>query len=250
MKIEQFLKLHFFTFLIVFILDITNVFSQNPNVLNVGDITNGPGFSLDASWSYPFFNIFAPTAYPYSTIHFSVPGTYGWHQIDFREGTNGYMKFGFYPTGSTSFTMNNSGSVYIQGYSFNACGFNVAAGDATITGNLALGTSNDPSYRLSVCGKIRSTEVKVQAGWCDFVFEPSYRLKSLDEVESFVKTNKHLPDIPTAEEVKANGLELGEMTSKLLQKVEELTLYLIQQKKEIEQLKSENDSMKRSLEIK
>jgi hypothetical protein len=68
----------------------------------------------------------------------------------------------------------------------------------------------------------------VESGWADFVFKPDYQLKPLAEVEQFISTNGHLPEVPTAKEVEQNGVNIGEMNAKLLQKVEELTLYVIE----------------------
>jgi hypothetical protein len=97
---------------------------------------------------------------------------------------------------------------------------------------IGIGTTT-PQNKLDVAGAIRCTEVKVVAlPWADFVFQPSYKLRTLGEVEQFIKANHHLPEIPTAKEVKENGVGLGEMNAKLLQKVEELTLYLIEKDKE------------------
>jgi len=98
-------------------------------------------------------------------------------------------------------------------------------------GNVGIGTQN-PDAPLTVNGKIHTTEVQVSAVGADFVFDEGYKLKPLEEVESYIKTNKHLPEIPSAEEVKQNGMELGQMEMKLLQKIEELTLYAIELKKE------------------
>ena len=95
-------------------------------------------------------------------------------------------------------------------------------------------TSFDSNYRLAVNGAIRAKEIKVETGWSDFVFEDDYRLRPLAEVEQFIKENKHLPDIPSAKEVETNGVNVGEMEAKLLQKIEELTLYVIELKKENE----------------
>lgn len=109
----------------------------------------------------------------------------------------------------------------------------------TNSGNIGIGTLTPKSYKLAVEGTIGARRIKVtqQANWADFVFHPSYKLPSLQEVESFITKNGHLPEIPTAAEVKENGVDVGEMNKLLLQKVEELTLYLIQQQKEIEALK-------------
>jgi len=102
------------------------------------------------------------------------------------------------------------------------------------SGNLGIGTVN-PTSKLTVAGNIEAREVKVaiNAG-ADFVFEESYDLKSLSELESFVKSNKHLPDIAPAGQMEKDGINLAEMNIRLLQKVEELTLYLIEQNRVIQ----------------
>ncbi|WP_346320989.1 hypothetical protein [Chitinophaga sp. YIM B06452] len=102
------------------------------------------------------------------------------------------------------------------------------------TGNIGIGhTALAPSYKLSVEGTIGARKVKVtQAAWSDFVFHDDYQLPSLMELETFVKKNKHLPGIPTEAEVVKDGVDVGEMNKLLLQKIEELTLYIIDLKKE------------------
>lgn len=117
----------------------------------------------------------------------------------------------------------------------------VKDGNALIEGNVGIGTSSFmdglTTYKLSVDGKIRAEGVKVYTDWADFVFEHDYNLPTLEEVEEYITENGHLKDIPSAEEVEKNGIELGEMNKLLLQKVEELTLYVIDLKKEINQIK-------------
>ncbi len=110
-------------------------------------------------------------------------------------------------------------------------------------GNLGIGTTNPGSWKLAVKGKIRAEEVKVETGWSDFVFEKHYDLPTLEEVERHIKDKGHLKDIPSAKEVAENGILLGEMDSKLLQKIEELTLYTIEQEKRIKQLETENEKL-------
>ena len=108
-----------------------------------------------------------------------------------------------------------------------------------LTGNTGIGTFNVPNdCMLSVNGKIRAKEIKVETGWSDFVFEDDYDLPTLEAVEKFIKTNKHLPEIPSAKEVEENGVELGKMHSKLLQKIEELTLYIIDQDKKMKNMEA------------
>ncbi len=125
-------------------------------------------------------------------------------------------------------------------------------------GNFYWGTgrnANKPNYYsmylngnngdLGIRGKLTANEVKVKiGGWADFVFKKDYQLPSLAEVEAHINKNGHLKDIPNAKEVVANGVFIGEMNVKLLQKIEELTLYTIQQEKKIKLLEKENDELK------
>lgn len=103
-------------------------------------------------------------------------------------------------------------------------------------GTIGINTSDpDEAYELHVAGKIRATHYKSDANsYADFVFEDDYALPTLSEVERFIEKNNHLPDIPSEAEAKANGIDLQEMQAKLLQKIEELTLYVIDLKKENE----------------
>jgi hypothetical protein len=119
-------------------------------------------------------------------------------------------------------------------------------------GNVGIGTTITDA-KLTVKGDIHAREVRVDlvGGVADYVFAPTYNLRPLAEVEQFVKANSHLPEIPSAKEVAQNGVNLGEMQNKLLQKVEELTLYVIEQEKKqsvtlqkLEELRKENEKMK------
>ncbi|MCX2495298.1 hypothetical protein OQX63_17540 [Pedobacter sp. PF22-3] len=105
-------------------------------------------------------------------------------------------------------------------------------------GKVGIGTETFGTERLAVNGNIRAKEVKVEAtGWPDFVFRKDYKISSLSDLDLYIKANKHLPGIPSAQEVAKNGIELGEMNKLLLQKIEELTLHMISQQKEINELK-------------
>jgi hypothetical protein len=109
------------------------------------------------------------------------------------------------------------------------------------TGNVSIGLSNSTvKKKLTVYGSVVAEEVLVKSNvWADYVFNDNYRLKPLSEINTFIKENKRLPEIPSAAEVKEQeGVNLGEMQVKLLQKIEELTLYLIEQNEKIQTLES------------
>jgi hypothetical protein len=109
-------------------------------------------------------------------------------------------------------------------------------------GNVGIGTTAISSYKLSVEGTIRTRKVRVDPGtWADYVFESDYKLRPLKEVEQYIQQEKHLPEVPSAAEIKKEGLDVGDNQAVLLKKIEELTLYVIQQQKQLEaqQLKIE-----------
>lgn len=107
----------------------------------------------------------------------------------------------------------------------------------TGSGQVGINTTNvTGGYQLAVNGKIRSKEVVVESGWADYVFDEKYKLKPLKEVENFIVQNKHLPGIPSAAEVEKYGLHLGDTQKRMMEKIEELMLYVIQLNKRIEEL--------------
>jgi hypothetical protein len=112
----------------------------------------------------------------------------------------------------------------------------------TREGSVMIGTWNPGSYKLAVTGRIAATgEVRVftdgTTTFPDYVFDPSYKLPTLEETENYIKENQHLPEVPSAAEIEKEGMSLNGMNVILLKKVEELTLHLIEMKKEIEELK-------------
>jgi len=127
-------------------------------------------------------------------------------------------------------------------------------------GNVGIGTTNlATGYRLSVDGKIACEEVLVEYSdsWPDYVFSPEYDLLNLNDLENHIKENNHLPGIPSAEEIEEQGLPLAEMQKLVLQKVEELTLYTIEQGKlinglqnKVNFLKKENTALKKTIQTK
>lgn len=114
----------------------------------------------------------------------------------------------------------------------------------TADGKVGIGISR-PKNTLDVNGKLHAREVLIDnTGWADFVFDKSYKLPTLEEVEAHINKHSRLPEIPSEAEVKENGINVGEMQVILLQKIEELTLYVIQQQKELNEVKKENKELR------
>lgn len=118
--------------------------------------------------------------------------------------------------------------------------------DITIAGNgyVGIGTTS-PKEILSVNGSIRAKEIKVEtANWPDYVFEKGYQFPNLEDTENYINAHKHLPGVPASAVVEKEGVSLGEMNKILLKKIEELTLHLINQEKQLKAQKKEIDQLK------
>ena len=179
---------------------------------NVGIGTTNPGVTLDVigniaveGWENQFFarDSFTPSGYRHV-----IGGAHGWDPNMLY--INGFKDF---TSGVEVGGSGNSSNLYVNG-------------------NVGIGTTN-PTYPLTVNGTIEAKEVIVQTGWSDYVFSPTYRLAPLSEVEQQIKAEKHLPGLPSAQQVAAHGISLGDMQAKLLAKIEELTLHLISQEKQL-----------------
>ena len=105
------------------------------------------------------------------------------------------------------------------------------------TGNVGIGTNKTP-YKLSVDGSVGARSVRVELdSWSDHVFDPNYKLLSLEELACFIQENNRLPNVPSESEVIENGIDVGKTNAVLLEKIEELTLYILQLQKEIDELR-------------
>ena len=114
-------------------------------------------------------------------------------------------------------------------------------------GNVGIGITT-PEHKLSVAGTIKAKELSVTPeDWPDYVFADDYDLPPLEDVEAYIRRHKHLPGIPTARDVEAEGIAVGAMNARLLQKVEELTLYLLDMKHDQDTLKAENERLRTRL---
>jgi hypothetical protein len=182
---------------------------------------------------------------PQAPLHIKSSAGYGSFRIspsaDNTETSMGFFSDAAGTTIGTAWIVGNSCWGNVGKFSIG----NQAAGGPIITaqqnGFVGIGTPT-PDALLTVKGTIHAREVLIDINGAlvpDFVFGKNYKLMPLSQVERFVKANNHLPEIPSAAEVSRKGMSVGEMQNKLLQKVEELTLYIIEQQKEIDQLKQE-----------
>jgi hypothetical protein len=116
-------------------------------------------------------------------------------------------------------------------------------------GNVGIGTTS-PSQKLAVNGTIRGKEVIVEGGiWPDYVFENSYELLSLNKLAEYIAHNKHLPGIPSVKEIEKTGVSLGQTNAKLLEKIEELTLYIIDQNRRLDKQQQEINTLQKQVEL-
>ena len=141
-----------------------------------------------------------------------------------------------------------NGYPYIQGVTASGSSYGVLAINPN-GGNVLIGKTSQAvaAYILDINGAARANKVVVNTTGADFVFDSSYDLKSLDNVENYIQQNKHLPDIESAAEMQKDGVDLGNNQTKLLQKIEELTLYLIEQNKQLKQQNALIENQKQQL---
>jgi len=227
----------------------------NDNGGNVGIGTTTPTQKLEV-------NGFLRVGALYNTnIQFATRTWGGSHAILFNAQTSSsYVNGGLGTTGNTKFANNvggygggaagvffngNGGSMYILiSETSTGQGTDIDWGtpELTILRNGNVGISHaDPTYKLHVNGSVKGTTLHTDTqNWSDFVFDDQYELLPLEEVAQYIETNNHLPDIPSEAEVIKNGINVGEMDAMLLRKIEELTLYTLEQQHQIRQLAIES----------
>ncbi|MXV50390.1 hypothetical protein GS399_05345 [Pedobacter sp. HMF7647] len=233
---KQFLILACGFFIIKMSVAQTNSF---PPTGNVGVGTLSPGAALTIYNSTPVLQIFD-------------------HEINPQDGSSmGKLAFGRGAEfASIDITRYQGSFDDVTGMIFRTSWATGAGGDGAnlermriqFNGNVGIGTSN-PTERLSVNGKIRAKEIRVEASpWPDYVFGPEHILPCLQDLEKFIQTNRRLPEIPSAADVLRDGVALGEISALLLKKIEEMTLYMIAKDKQLTAAATENGQLKRRLE--
>lgn len=173
---------------------------------------------------------------PISTLHVYVPLTanpISGMSVDVQSFSNGT-------------NANNSHYFRVRDIGANSTAFIVKG-----TGYVGIATANPDAY-LTVNGDVHAKSVRVDLSvpGPDYVFERDYKLPSLSVLDAFIQTNKHLPEVSSAKEMEKNGVNLGDMNMTLLKKVEELTLYVIELNKRMEQLESENSTLRSEADVK
>jgi len=181
-------------------------------------------------------------------------GTYS-SAIDAVIEDDNFAYLGFNGSGWAGITFNaNNNSIYSGVFYNNASNrlmFKTGGVDNRMTidqsGGVGIGTTSVPSgYRLSVDGNIIAERVRVQLSqnWPDYVFQEDYNLMTIDDLKKNIAQNGHLPNIPDAATMTAEGQDLGEMQVKMMEKIEELTLYIIDLNERIKTLENENTELK------
>lgn len=199
---------------------------------NVGINTTNPTFNLDVNGSLHTSSILVANAVN-NGIAVWVSGQSGSDANLVIQGNN---QQAFWLTGTSGMLRigNNGGTEPSTGV------LNI-----DMYGNSAFGGNPSSNYKLNVWGNLRANEVVVNTTGADFVFDSSYRLPSLRQVENYIHANHHLPDIAPASQMQEEGVRLGDNQTLLLKKVEELTLYIIQQDKKMAEMQAQLDALKK-----
>ncbi|MCH7408716.1 hypothetical protein MM239_04870 [Belliella sp. DSM 111904] len=216
----------------------TNSFPTSGNV-GIGTVSPSSKLDVKGGISVEGSNPITSVNNFRNSIQLIAPGH---SAIVFNPGESTELMFGFHTNGNFYWgTGQNAGNNYLMTLN--------RLGDLRVYRNMGIGIAPISGFKLSVNGSIKTKEVNVTtSGWADHVFEKGYPLIGLEILESFINSNHHLPGIPTASEVENQGVNLGEMNVKLLEKVEELTLYTIDQEKKIKEQNKEINDLKSEIQ--
>lgn len=206
----------------------------NPDYAGTGELPSGAFIGINGPNSLAL----APSTDVASSgakIVLGYKGTTWWSAVEVANVASGYsnlllMKSGGnvgLGTSTPQAKLDVNGNIYSNGKVF------IGIPDGSTTSNIA-------NYSLAVDGSALFTKavVKLKSSWPDYVFHADYKLPRLSEIESFIKQNGHLPEMPTAADIEKNGIDLGENQASLLKKIEELTLILIELEKKVEKLEN------------
>jgi hypothetical protein len=216
----------------------TNIY--NTNTGNVGIGTTAPAFNLDVSSA-------AATTLQIG----STSATTGYSNLIFK-GSLGNWKISRSPGGTSPTSASTLAFTYYNGVYNPDLPIMTFYNSTSNALSVLIGSNNTGLVGgcvLAVEGKIGARELVISSAtpFPDYVFAADYKLRPLSDLEKFIKQYSHLPEMPSAEDIKKDGLEVGKVTTILVQKVEELTLHMIEMNKEIEKLQKENDELKAKL---
>ncbi len=223
------------------------------------------GCSPTGSWCLTSGLVGIGTSAPQALLHIDQPGMSGFDGVSVLIGphwnngvayNNGNHVLGLYSWGGSaalSFATHNVGGYMISNSGQNllfSAGYNAAGGEKMridSLGRVGIGTTT-PQHLLHVAGTIGAEEIIVSSTGADYVFAPGYRLSALNEVQAYIQANHHLPDLPSADEIRQKGMDVGEMEAKLLAKIEELTLHMIDSERRMAQLSNRNQQLEREVD--
>lgn len=222
----------------------SNIYWNGAGVVGIGTSTPTSGYKLDVVGAGAKMRLYSNSAPSSAQFEVSASGVLSVLESTMtpssqgRVGTRGNYNFSLFTNDLDRFTVRTDGNVGI-GNSNPTYKLDVNGIANATTVYVGLGATPPPAgYKVAVGGKIMAEEVviKLQANWPDYVFATDYQLPTIEELQIYIAKNRHLPGIPSAEIVEEEGLKIGEMNVELVKKMEELTLYIIQLKEEVNQL--------------
>ena len=223
-----------------------NTHAQSYLPLTGGELTGNLAIASGSQIQAPYYGFDAPAAQPSNSLNVAMFPNSTVLAFDFV-GYGSSWRFipvtgSAYPSPVVSFDQSGNGS--FSGILISK-GVTINGASIFYGGNVLIGktTQTNTSYVLDVGGNVRANQVVVNTTGADFVFDPIYHLSPLDSLDAFVRENHHLPGVPCAQKMQTDGINVGDNQTLLLQKMEELTLYMIQLEKENQALKKRIDQL-------